>query len=83
MTLGEAVVRGILPAPTYVTTVFRYQNELARYQKRVDSLKSPGIQDINQRYLDALRRALEQAEGLDVVFQKYITNKRIIDVFFM
>lgn len=74
MTLGEAVVRGILPAPTYVTTVFRYQNELARYQKRVDSLKSPGIQDINQRYLDALRRALEQAEGLDVVFQKYITN---------
>lgn len=74
MTLGEAVVREILPAPTYVTTVFRYQNELAKYQKRVDSLKSPGIQDINQRYLDALRRALEQADGLDVVFQKYITN---------
>ena len=32
MTLGEAIVRGILPTPKYVTTVFRYQNELAKYQ---------------------------------------------------
>ena len=31
MTLGEAIVRGILPAPKYVTTVYQYQKELARY----------------------------------------------------
>ena len=74
MTLGEAIVRGILPAPKYVTTVYRYQNELARYQQRVDNLHSVGIQDVNQKYLDALRRALEQADGLDKVFQKHITN---------
>ena len=42
MTLGEAIVRGNLPAPKYVTTVFRYQNELAKYQARVDSMRSPG-----------------------------------------
>ena len=30
MTLGEAIVRGILPAPKYVTTVFRYGRDLAR-----------------------------------------------------
>ena len=42
MTLGEAIVRGILPAPKYVTTVFRYQNELAKYQARVNSMHSPG-----------------------------------------
>ena len=29
MTLGEAIVRGILPAPKYVTTVFRYGRDLA------------------------------------------------------
>ena len=75
MTLGEAIVRGILPAPKYVTTVFRYQNELARYQAKVDSLRSPGIQDANQKYLDALRRALEQADGLNRVFAKHITEK--------
>ena len=75
MTLGEAIVRGILPAPKYVTTVFRYQNELARYQAKVDSLRSPGIHDANQKYLDALRRALEQADGLNRVFAKHITEK--------
>ena len=74
MTLGEAIVRGILPAPKYVTTVYRYQNELARYQQRVNNLHSVGIQDINQKYLDALRRALEQADGLDKVFQRHITK---------
>ena len=75
MTLGEAVVRGILPTPNYVTTVYQYQKDLARYQTRVDNLRSAGIQDVNQKYLDALRRALEQADGLDKVFEHHITNK--------
>ena len=75
MTLGEAIVRGILPAPEYVTTIFKYQQNLAQLQQRVDNAKSPGIRDANQKYLDALRRALEQADGLDKVFQKYITEK--------
>ena len=75
MTLGEAIVRGILPAPNYVTTVYQYQKDLARYQTKVDNLRSAGIQDVNQKYLDALRRALEQADGLDKVFEHHITNK--------
>ena len=75
MTLGEAVVRGILPAPKYVTTVYQYQKTLAKYQARVDNLRTQGIQDVNQKYLDALRRALEQADGLDRVFAHHITNK--------
>lgn len=48
MTLGEAIVRGILPTPNYVTTVYQYQKDLARYQTRVDNLRSAGIQDVNQ-----------------------------------
>ena len=75
MTIGEAVVMGILPAPKYVTTVYQYQKALAKYQARVDNLRTPGIQDVNQKYLDALRRALEQADGLDKVFAHHITNK--------
>ena len=31
MTLAECIVKGILPAPKYVTTVFRYQQELDKY----------------------------------------------------
>ena len=78
MNLDEAVVRGILLAPNYVTTVYQYQKDLARYQTRVDNLRSPGIQDANQKYLDALRRALEQTDGLvygDNVFEKCGINR--------
>mgnify|MGYP001151127671 FL=1 len=74
MTLGEAVVRGILPTPKYVTTVYQYQKTLAKYQARVDNLRAQGIQDVNQKYLDALRRALEQADGLDKVFANFKTD---------
>ena len=74
MNLGEAVVRGILPTPKYVTTVYQYQKALAKYQARVDNLRTPGIQDVNQKYLDALRRALEQADGLDKVFADFKTD---------
>lgn len=75
MTLGEAIVRGILPAPKYVTTVFRYQQELARYERRVAQVRGAGLKEQNQKYLDALRRALEKAEGLDKVFARHLTVK--------
>ena len=72
MTLGEAIVRGILPAPKYVTTVFRYDKDLARYEQRVANLRSPGLQAANDKYLEALRRALEKADGLDKVFANHL-----------
>lgn len=30
ITLGEAIVRGILPKPTYISTVFSYKKELEK-----------------------------------------------------
>lgn len=75
MPLGAAIVRGILPEPKYVTTVFKYQQDLARHQSRADNLCSPDIQDVNRKYLDELKHALEQADGLDKVFARHITNK--------
>jgi len=63
MSLGESIVRGILPAPVYVNILYSYQDELDKYQQQVKNLRSPGLQDVNQKYLDALRRALDKAEG--------------------
>ena len=72
ITLGEAIVRGILPAPQYVTTMFQYQQELHRYQKRIDWQVPNGAKDISQRQLNALRRALGQADGLEKIFSRYL-----------
>lgn len=75
MTLGEAVVRGILPAPKYVTTVYQYQQGLERYQQRISSMRSRRQRERSEKRLQALRRALEQADGLEQVFQRHLTEK--------
>ena len=75
MTLGEAIVRGILLPPTYVISVYSYQKELERYSTRVDGIQSKAIRNKSQRELDLLRRTLEQAEGLDKTFAKHMKNK--------
>ena len=75
MTLGEAIVRGILNAPKYVLSIFSCQKDLEKYQTRVRNAKSRAVRDEGERYLEALRRALEKADGLDDIFYKHIENK--------
>lgn len=75
MTLGEAIVRGILNPPKYVMTVYSYQKELEKYTAKISGNKNKAIRDEAAKYLEALRRTLEQADGLDVVFEKHIENK--------
>lgn len=75
MTLGEAIVRDILPAPKYVTTVYQYQQSMNRYEQRIASMRNQRSRDRSERYLQALRRAMEQAEGLDAVFLRHMTDK--------
>lgn len=75
MTLGEAIVRGILNAPTYVLSVFAYQKDYDRLKSRVRRAKSKAVRDEADKYLEALRRALEHADGLDVIFDKHMTDR--------
>ena len=75
MTLGEAIVRGILKSPTYILSVYSYQGDLKKYQRKIAGAKSRVVRDEAEKQYEALRRALEMADGLDVIFQKHIKNK--------
>ena len=75
MTLGEAIVRNILSPPKYILSLFSYQQDLERYEKRVHTAKSKAVQDAAEAYLEALRRALDKAEKLDVLFDKHMTDR--------
>ena len=75
MTLGEAIVRGILTPPKYVLSVFSYQNDLDKYEKRVRTAKNKAVQDEAAQYLEALRRALEKADGMEEIFRKHMENR--------
>jgi len=75
MTLGEAVVRGILTPPKYVLSVFSYQKDLERYQCRIKSAKSAEVRKKAEQYFESLRRSLENADGLDEIFRKHMPDK--------
>lgn len=75
ITLGEAIVRGILAAPKYVLSVFSYQKELEKYKERIKRAKNSAVRDVADKYLEALRRALEKADGLDVIFDRHMTDR--------
>ena len=76
ISLGDAIVRGILNPPKYVLSVFSYQKDLEKYKYRVEHSKNKAIRDAATEYLEALRRALEKADGLDVIFDKHITDRQ-------
>uniref|UniRef100_UPI00345C5D6D DEAD/DEAH box helicase n=1 Tax=uncultured Ruminococcus sp. TaxID=165186 RepID=UPI00345C5D6D len=75
MTLGEAIVRGILNPPKYVLSIFSYQDSLVKYEMRVKKAQNKAVKDKAEKYLEALRRALDKADGLDVIFDKHMTER--------
>lgn len=74
MSLGEAIVCGILKPPKYVLSMYYYQNTLEKYERRVKKTKNKVARDNAEKCLDELRRTLEKAEGLDVIFKKHMTD---------
>lgn len=74
MTLGEAIVRGILNPPKYVLSVFSYEKDLEKYQRRVRAVKNQTVREEGEKRLEALRRALAQADGLEEIFRKHMEN---------
>ena len=75
MTLGEAIVRGILNAPKYVLSVYSCRKSLKKHEERVRRQKSKATRDAAEEYLEELRRSLDKAEGIDEIFKKHITDK--------
>ena len=75
MSLGEAIVRGILNPPKYVLSIFSYKEELDRYEVRVKRSRNKAVKDKAELIIEQLRRALDKAEGLDEIFAKHMTDK--------
>lgn len=75
MTLGEAIVRGILAPPKYILSVFSCERDLKRYGEKLKSVRNPAVRKKAEEKLRALRRAVENADGLDVIFKKHIEDK--------
>ena len=83
MSLGEAIVRGILPAPKYVISLYTYdgpqfyEEELHNYEERIRR-SNVAVHRKAELYLEKLRRALVKADGLDAVFAKHLSKGKYI-----
>lgn len=75
ITLGEAIVKGILSAPKYVMTVFSFQKDLEKYTKKLNRTRDVNVHAKAEKYLEKLRSAIEMADGLDEIFNKHMTEK--------
>mgnify|MGYP001861106480 CR=1 FL=1 len=75
MTLGEAIALGILGAPKYVLSAYRLDKDLRKYATKIRGAKNKVVREEAEKYYEALRRALEKADGLDKVFEKNIPDR--------
>ncbi len=73
MSLAEAVTRGILPAPKYVVSIYSFKLEEEYYKSRMNRISRPARIKAEE-YLNKLRYAIEQAEGLEEIFPKHMEN---------
>ena len=75
MTLGEAIVKGILNPPVYVQAVYSYMEDLSRYESRVQGIRNRKRREKAEALLEQLKHALDKAEGLDELFSRHMADR--------
>lgn len=72
MSLAQAIARGILPLPKYVTCFYSMKDEYATAFKRVSKIKLEKHREEALRLLERAKGYLEKSNGLSDVFEDYI-----------
>lgn len=73
MTLTEAIVQGILPAPKYILAMYAFDKELEKYKRRARKVGG-AAERTAEHYIEQLRRNLDQAASVASVFQRHMPN---------
>ena len=81
ITLGEAVSNKLLPSPTYIISVFSYEEKIENYQEQISTIRNHTVRKYNQALLDKLKRNLSNASGIEHITHKYFTKPAKILVF--
>lgn len=75
ISLTDAISRGILPMPTYISAVYSFKEDIDRIKAKINRFENPEYKEVFQKKLDEARRMLENAKGLPEIFEKHIPNK--------
>ncbi len=75
MTLGDAIVDGILPAPQYIISLYSCKEDLSNLKNRVDAISNKAIRAENEEIFEQLKRTLQNADGLDRIFARHMKKR--------
>ena len=75
MTLEEAIGRGIIRQPKYITCLYSLEKEYNNALKMVSSIKSEEEREMANELLKKAKYYLENSKGLEDVFKESIANK--------
>ena len=76
ISIAEAIAMGILQAPTSITSIYSFDNEIDKIQNQLDKYKNKEEKKELQKKLDEAKNMLEKSRGLSEVFEKYIKNDK-------
>lgn len=84
-TLSQAISDGILPKPMYVLADIEQRDILAAAEKRYEEMKKEGISAnftlTLAECIDEMRRNIQNAEGVEEIFEKYLPRNAKLIVF--
>ena len=76
ISLAEAIAMGILPPPTYITSIYSFDDEIEKIQGKINKYKNKEEREELQKRLNEAKQEIEKSRGLSEVFEKYITNTK-------
>lgn len=71
LSLIEAIVKGVLPTPKYISSYYLIDDEIQLMKKKIDDSKNEDKSEL-YRKLDILKRNLDKSKGVPNILKKHV-----------
>lgn len=76
LSLAEAIVKGILPMPKYISALYTFDGELENLQSKIENSHNNDEEKKELlKEVEVLRRKLNRSKGIPQILKKHLTNK--------
>jgi len=72
--LSEAVARGILTLPTYISSRYIFEEDIQSLQEKIDNIDDESKKKEFQEKLDKAKKAVENASGVKEILKKHMKD---------
>ena len=72
--ISEAVARGILTLPIYISSRYIFEEDIQSLQERINSIDDEKEKEKLQQKLDKAKKSVENAKGLKEIIKKHMKN---------